>query len=103
MHVAIGKVLAGGEADMVAVAAGGGKQAAGGDGDPALPRVVAGAVSVAAFRQFDPHQEAAGRLGSACSGGDPRALRVFNYAMALLLAATAVWIVVEEVLQNGLA
>ncbi len=34
---------------------------------------------------------------------DPRALRVFNYAMALLLAATAVWIVVDEVLQNGLA
>ncbi len=29
---------------------------------------------------------------------EPRALRVFNYTMALLLAATAVWIMVDEVL-----
>ena len=34
---------------------------------------------------------------------DPRALRVFNYAMALLLAATAAWIVADEVMQRGLA
>lgn len=29
---------------------------------------------------------------------EPRALRVFNYTMALLLAATAVWILIEEFL-----
>ncbi len=34
---------------------------------------------------------------------DPRALRVFNYAMALLLAATAVWIVADELVQSGIA
>ena len=34
---------------------------------------------------------------------DPRALRVFNYAMALLLAATAVWILADELVQNGIA
>ena len=33
---------------------------------------------------------------------DPRALRVFNYAMALLLAATAVWLMADEVLQSGI-
>jgi len=27
---------------------------------------------------------------------EPRALRAFNYTMALLLAATAVWILIEE-------
>ena len=27
----------------------------------------------------------------------PRALRVFNYSMALLLAATAIWITIDEV------
>ena len=34
---------------------------------------------------------------------DPRALRVFNYAMALLLAATAVWILADELVQSGIA
>ena len=34
---------------------------------------------------------------------DPRALRVFNYARALLLAATAVWIVADELVQSGIA
>ena len=34
---------------------------------------------------------------------DPRALRVVNYAMALLLAATAVWILADELVQNGIA
>lgn len=34
---------------------------------------------------------------------DPRALRVFNYAMALLLAATATWIVADELRQSGWA
>jgi len=29
---------------------------------------------------------------------DPQALRIFNYSMALLLAATAVWIMVDEVM-----
>ena len=34
---------------------------------------------------------------------DPRALRVFNYAMALLLAATAGWILADELVQSGIA
>ena len=34
---------------------------------------------------------------------DPRALRVFNTAMALLLAATAVWILADELVQSGIA
>ena len=34
---------------------------------------------------------------------DPRALRVFNYAMALLLAATAVWILADELVQSNIA
>ena len=34
---------------------------------------------------------------------DPRALRVFNYAMALLLAATAVRILADELVQSGIA
>jgi threonine/homoserine/homoserine lactone efflux protein len=34
---------------------------------------------------------------------DPRALRVFNYAMALLLAATALWILADELVQSGIA
>jgi len=34
---------------------------------------------------------------------DPRALRLFNAAMALLLAATAVWIMADEMLQSGAA
>lgn len=34
---------------------------------------------------------------------DPRMLRLFNYAMALLLAATAAWIAADEILQGGSA